>query len=357
MKAPPRTRECLIAAVVSAGSCFQDKEGLRLLAGQLDGLESSRPEPSQLAVYGYLGDIALRFMFAADGCVDSPARFEDMQRLDLTPERALALATVSFKRMHGAPLPSLVSEGLYTLRGGSPDAYAGYLLDRAFWRSQLTHSPSGVLVALPKRGTLLFCSVENAGAIHAMRSATVKWHQSAGEHALSSCIYRFDAKGWHVHERHSKEQRSADQESPLKPVREGERVSTRETPMAERQWTARRQEEEELDRDLRLSLAAKGQKAVIYSILLNLVLGGMERGSTLPSLLLLALSVAVAVYALIGVVRMCSGLEKTQGQKILLMTVTFVPLINLIALVWLSGQTSGRLRDAGWSVGLLGVRS
>lgn len=357
MTAPPRTRESLVAVVVSAGNGFQDKEGLNLVAGRSEGPGSAGADAGQLAVYSYLGDLALRFMFVAEGCVDSPARLEDMQRLDLTPERALALATVSFKRTQEVPLPCLVNEGVYTLRGGKPEAYSGYFLDRSFWRSQLARSPSGVLVALPKRGTLLFSYAEDGSAIQALRTAAVAWYQSAGEHALSASIYRFDAKGWHVQERQFTAQRGAETAKPLVSTQGNTGEPNRTVQGTGKRPTEREEADQELAAELRLSQAAKGQKAVIYSIVLNMVLGGVGRSNTLPILVLMALSVAVAIYALVGVVRMCSGLEKTQGKKIAFMVVTFVPLLNLIALLRLSGQTSRRLRDAGWSVGLLGVRS
>jgi hypothetical protein len=59
---------------------------------------------------------------------------------------------------------------------------------------------------------------------------------------------------------------------------------------------------------------------------------------------------------MLGVVRICSGLQRSQGQKILFMVLTFFPVINLIVLVYLSVKATRLLREAGWSVGLLGAR-
>ena len=116
-------------------------------------------------------------------------------------------------------------------------------------------------------------------------------------------------------------------------------------------------EQDENDLHEKLSLAAKGQKIVIYSILLNFLLRAVERSNALPGIVLDVLFVCLAVYALIGIVKICSGLGKTQNKKILFMVLSFFPLINLIALVYLSVKTSRVLRGAGWKVGLLGAKS
>jgi hypothetical protein len=106
-----------------------------------------------------------------------------------------------------------------------------------------------------------------------------------------------------------------------------------------------------------LWLASKGQKMVIYSILLNLLLSAAERNHVMPDTVNFMLTVCIAVYALVGVVRICSGLGKTQNQKILFMVMAFFPLINVLALVYLSAKTTKVLREAGWKVGLLGAKS
>ena len=114
------------------------------------------------------------------------------------------------------------------------------------------------------------------------------------------------------------------------------------------------QDEQELEE--RLWLASQGQKMVIYSILLNLLLRAVERSQVLPGVVLELLFVGVMAYTLLGVVRICSGLGKSQNQKILFMVLSFFPLLNLVILVYLSVKTSRMLRAAGWQVGLLGAR-
>ncbi len=103
-------------------------------------------------------------------------------------------------------------------------------------------------------------------------------------------------------------------------------------------------------------LAAKGQKMVIYSILLNILLRAAEQSQALPALVVGVLFVCIAVYAITGVVKICSGLGKTQNQKILFMVMSFLPLVNLISLIYLNVKATGMLRAAGWKVGLLGAK-
>jgi len=116
------------------------------------------------------------------------------------------------------------------------------------------------------------------------------------------------------------------------------------------------QEAAELAASLREGLVARGQKILIYCILLNFLLRIADRMQVFPDLVMLGLSLLTAAWSLLGILRICSGLQRSQGQKILLMVLMFFPLINLIVIVYLSVKATRLLRDAGWSVGLLGAR-
>lgn len=107
----------------------------------------------------------------------------------------------------------------------------------------------------------------------------------------------------------------------------------------------------------RVWLLARGQKWVIYSILLNFIVGALDRSHAVPGLAVQLLFAATAVLALVGVVRVCSGLGKTQNYKLLMMVLSFFPLINLASLIYLNSQANRHLRDAGYEIGLLGVKS
>lgn len=112
----------------------------------------------------------------------------------------------------------------------------------------------------------------------------------------------------------------------------------------------------ELDEDDRAELAARGQRILILSILLNLGLNGAQRSNAMPPLVLMGLGFIVAVWSLLGVVKICSALGRSQGAKLTYMTLSFVPLVNLVSLVMLSVRATRLLRSAGWTVGLFGAR-
>ncbi len=103
-------------------------------------------------------------------------------------------------------------------------------------------------------------------------------------------------------------------------------------------------------------LAASGQKIVIYSILLTLVVQSMIQGHVVAPLIATVMDFGVSVYSLFGVLRICSALRRSQNQKLAFMALTCIPLVNVVALVALSVQATALLRRAGWRVGLLGAR-
>lgn len=352
----PRTRECVAAIVSSAGKYFQAVEGVNPFSNSPEHGPDDRPEDgpedAKLAVFSYLGDVLLRFVFTAPGCLQSPLRQDDMKRLDLTPDRVLVIATVNLKRMQGAPQVGVLTEGVYTLRGSNPDESSAYLLDRAFWRSQLQKSEQGVIVASPKRGSLFFAYAGDAKACQELKRVAARLFHAADEHGLSGCLLRFDAKGWRVHERLVAAPVQSQEASALR-LKDAE---LRDKSANAQRLAQRDQEREVEDEEEKLALAASGQKIVIYSILLNFVLRGLERNNEFPQWLMVVLSICVGVYSLVGVVKLCSGLDKGKGQKILFMVLSFFPFANLLSLIYLSRLATKALRAAGWTVGLLGAR-
>jgi hypothetical protein len=104
------------------------------------------------------------------------------------------------------------------------------------------------------------------------------------------------------------------------------------------------------------ALAASGQKIVIYSILLTFVVRGMVQGNVVAPLVAMVMAFGVAAYSLVGVLRICSALEKSQNQKLMFMALSCMPWLNLVALVILNAKATALLRSAGWQVGLLGAR-
>ena len=97
---------------------------------------------------------------------------------------------------------------------------------------------------------------------------------------------------------------------------------------------------------------ASGQKLLIYAILLNL--GSLVVAFVFAPLAPLA-TIAALVLSIIGIVRLGAGFGFSVVVRILLCILMLVPLVNLIALLVLNSRATTRLREAGYTVGLLGA--
>lgn len=118
-----------------------------------------------------------------------------------------------------------------------------------------------------------------------------------------------------------------------------------------------RQPVAEPDDDELLASAAIGQRTLAISIALSFVARAIGNVPDVPVLLAYAISAAVLIYAISGVLRICSGFRYSMRRKLVLMFCSSVPLVGIVCWVWLSVRTTRRLRAAGFEVGLFGVRS
>lgn len=106
-----------------------------------------------------------------------------------------------------------------------------------------------------------------------------------------------------------------------------------------------------------LASAALGQRTLVISIVLSFVARAVGNVPDVPVFLAYIVSAAVLLYAISGVLRICSGFRYSLNRKLVLMFCSSVPLIGIVCWVWLSIRTTRRLRAAGYRVGLFGVRS
>ncbi|KRE82914.1 hypothetical protein ASG75_15350 [Rhodanobacter sp. Soil772] len=97
---------------------------------------------------------------------------------------------------------------------------------------------------------------------------------------------------------------------------------------------------------------ASAQKLIIYSILAY-VAGAAARIFLGPVGLLVV--VCAALVGLVGTFRLCSGLGYSMATRVILIVLMFVPLVSLIVLLVLNAKATGKLRAAGYRVGLLGA--
>lgn len=102
---------------------------------------------------------------------------------------------------------------------------------------------------------------------------------------------------------------------------------------------------------------AKGQKLVIYAILLQMLTYTLPFFLSDESVLIVAGLVGLVALAisLTGVYKMSSGLGASMGMRILYLLLMFIPCANLITLLALNQQATKKLREAGYKVGLLGA--
>ena len=145
------------------------------------------------------GDLQLRFVFRTPGMPDSALTADALTALDLNVQRAPGYCVSNFKRSNGTPIPAEFSKGIYVLRGIDAEHVANYLLDRVFWRKLLERFPSGVVVAVPKRGILYFADAGTPESVEELTRLAAKLLHTAGTATLSRQLYAFGDKGWRVH--------------------------------------------------------------------------------------------------------------------------------------------------------------
>ena len=98
---------------------------------------------------------------------------------------------------------------------------------------------------------------------------------------------------------------------------------------------------------------ASGQKLVIYAILLYFLAAALR--AAVGPIALLALLVCLGM-SWTGIYKIARGLDYPVWGRIVLLVLMLVPLVSLLVLVMLSSRATSRLRQAGYSVGLLGAR-
>lgn len=310
---------------------------LQPLPGQRLARECLVPPSANSLAFPYLGDMQLRFVFDQPGAsAPAAARTEDFARLDLTPARAMALASANLRRALGAPQIASLGGGVYSLRSVQPEYSPLALLDRGFWRSQLDKFPQGLLAALPRKGVLLFVPAGDAAVERELVQQAARMVAAADGSATSVCVYRFDANGWSLHSELPRQQ-------PKDKDKEEDKDEDIEPAPAQ-----------ELDQDL--DKVASGQKMLVYSIIAGFVSNATFKANVHP-VFLLAIVLVLSCYSLAGVVRLSSGLGKSTAATIVYMVLAFFPLLNLISWIVLSVQATRELRAAGWKVGLLGARA
>ena len=192
------TRENLM--VVVRETAGENKQDERLLPfGKIRSkMPDGRDVEAEPAWWSFIGDMHVRFVF------DKPQTMEgampgDLERLGVPDvDRALVLAMANLERIYGAPTASEWTTGVMLVHGKSPDVDSSYILDRSFWRDVLKQHPEGLVVAVPKRGGLLYSALTNQAAVDSLRKGVGYLYSSSGNLRVSSALYLFRDDKWSV---------------------------------------------------------------------------------------------------------------------------------------------------------------
>lgn len=147
--------------------------------------------------YQYLGDMHIRLVFDGAQTMQS-ASPEDLERLRLSPQEALDLAVDNLRRVYGAPSAKAWSGGLMQVQGRSADLTSSYFLDREFWLGQQARHPQGLVVAVPRRGGLVYAPASDEAAVAALRFSAAALYAGGPGARLSSALYLFRDGQWSV---------------------------------------------------------------------------------------------------------------------------------------------------------------
>ncbi|WP_434904503.1 hypothetical protein [Bradyrhizobium sp. HKCCYLS20291] len=187
----------LMVVVREAIGTNKDTETLEPIGKLRTKLPDGKEVEFELAAFLLLGDMQIRFVF--DGPQFMPnAKPQDLARLGLAPAEALALAVANIKRVYGDPVAKPWEMELMQVEGRSPDLDSSYVLDRAFWRHLLREHPEGLVVAVPKRGTLLFTPANEEAKVQWLRDNIARLHATSGKLRVSSALYLFKYDRWTV---------------------------------------------------------------------------------------------------------------------------------------------------------------
>ena len=102
-----------------------------------------------------------------------------------------------------------------------------------------------------------------------------------------------------------------------------------------------------------LNKLASGQRMVIYSILGYFLAIGLQKGVPILAGLLVF---AALITALIGTFRVAAGLKIAIPLRIILFIFMFMPVLNVLTILWMSSSATKKLRAAGYTVGFLGAK-
>lgn len=147
--------------------------------------------------YQYLGDMHIRLVFDGAQSLQS-ASPADLSRLKLSPDDALKLAVANLRRRYGSPAVAPWNGGMMQVQGSAPDLTSSYFLDREFWQALQDGHPEGLVVAVPRRGGLVYAPASDEDAVDSLRFSAAALYAGGAGARLSSGLYLFKDGHWSV---------------------------------------------------------------------------------------------------------------------------------------------------------------
>jgi hypothetical protein len=325
----PDSREQLQVRLANDASAHLPHEQLKLPSAG-----NPKADAYRLSL-GYLGDIRLNFRFDGSG---RDALVSDLKRLGISPAQALGLAVLNHKRLHGDASFVPLSEGVYALKCPDTVVCATFFLDRRLWKQLLAKYPEGVLVAVPREGSVLFSPATDAGAGRRLREAAARMLSSAGNTRISRNLYRFGSTGWQIAGPLIDPAAARREQAAAGPSLDANDAYPTSSPVVDPE------------------LIASGQRTLILGIGLGFLFNRAINNPLMPPLAGDLAWLALGLLRLKGVTRMSVGLAHTRGWVIALMVMNFVPLVNLLSWIVMNVRAMKILRAEGYRIGLLGAK-
>jgi len=189
----------LIAVLRETPGANKQDEQLRPIGKVRATLADGRQVEIDASWFELLGDMHVRLVFEG-GQKMQTASPDDLQRLQLSPDQAVARAVENLRRRYGAPSAQPWTGGLMKVEGGAPDLNSSYFLDRDFWLAQLREHPQGLVVCVPQRGGLVFAPAGDELAITSLQFSAAALFADDGRARLSSALYLFKDGRWSVYQ-------------------------------------------------------------------------------------------------------------------------------------------------------------
>jgi hypothetical protein len=165
--------------------------------GPIEGsLPDGRRVQFEASWYRYLGDMHIRLVFEGSRSLQS-ASPADLQRLHLTTKEALDVALGNL-RARGTPSVLPWTGGLMQLQSAAPDFTSSFFLDREFWHRLQAAYPDGLVVAVPRRGEVVYAAAADDDAVANLRFGAAALYAGGPGARLSSALYLFKDDHWSV---------------------------------------------------------------------------------------------------------------------------------------------------------------